>query len=295
MHDTKPPPDNIWSLDQPNARRSLILCASGALIGLAMAGLGLFTAQGTRTAAVPAEDIALVNQVPLLMSDYVQQIRALYDVPLSQANAAQRRKVLADMIREELYVQRGVELGMQADTIEVRTALVGAVEAQSAADATMAQPNESDLHVWYQQHPELFTNEGEMELADHVLPQGASPATIAAAMASLKAGKANAVPLSGKMADGQEFYFTAKIHLGDQLFGVAQNLASGQVSAPVALADGVHILVMKRNIKPKSQPFDAIRDRVLASYIDDQTKRLTVASEHFLQKRADIQIAKGFE
>jgi hypothetical protein len=47
------------------------------------------------------------------------------------------------MIREELYVQRGTELGLQADTVEVRQALVGAVEAQVAADATMAQPDEA--------------------------------------------------------------------------------------------------------------------------------------------------------
>jgi hypothetical protein len=58
--------DDVWSLDRPNARRSLILCAAGALIGLGIAGLGLFTAQGTRTASVPAEDVALVNQVPIL-------------------------------------------------------------------------------------------------------------------------------------------------------------------------------------------------------------------------------------
>ena len=295
MTDADPQVADIWSLDRPNARRSLFLCAAGAIIGLGIAGLGLFTAQGTRTESVPAEDVALVNQVPILMSDYVQQIRALYDVPLSQATPAQRRQVLGDMIREELYVQRGVELGMQSDTIEVRTALVGAVEAQSAADATMAQPSEVELRAWYDQHSNLFANEGVIAVADHVLPRGASPAAVAAAVTALRAGKAGAVPLSGKMIDGEEFYFAAKIHLGDQLFAAAIRLAAGRVSDPIILSDGIHILVVKSNQPPMPQPFDRIRDRVLASYVDDQAKRLTEANERFLQKRADVQIAKGFE
>jgi hypothetical protein len=294
VNDT-PLTDDVWSLDRPNARRSLILCAAGALIGLGIAGLGLFTAQGTRTATVPAEDVALVNQVPILMSDYVQQLRTLYDVSLSQATLAQRHKALADMIREELYVQRGVELGMQADTIEVRTALVGAVEAQSAADATMAQPSEEELRTWYQQHSDQFASEGEMELADHILPREATPLQVAAALAGLKAGHAGAAPLSGKMQEGREFYFAAKIHLGDALFAAARLLDSGQVSVPVALPDSIHILVMKSNRQPTNQPLEQIRDRVLAAYVDDQAKRLNSANERFLQKRADVQVAKGYE
>ena len=295
MNDPLPIPDDAWSLDRPNARRSLVLCSAGALIGLGIAGLGLFTAHGTRTASVPAEDVALVNQVPILMSDYIQQIRALYDVPLDRATPVQKRKVLDDMIREELYVQRGVELGMQADTIEVRTALVGAVEAQSTAEATLAQPSDSVLRAWYDRHADQFASEGVMDAADHMLPRGASPAQVAAALSALKAGNGAAVPLSGKANDGREFYFAAKIHLGDRVFAAARQLDNGQVSAPIVAADGIHILVMIFNERPMPAPFDQIRDRVIAGYIDEQAKRLTAANERFLLKRADIQVAGGFE
>lgn len=289
------PPDGFWSLDRPNARRSLTMCAAGALIGLGIAGLGLFTAQGTRTARVPAEDVALVNQTPILMTDYVQQLRALDNVSLDEATPAQRHKVLEDMIREELYVQRGIELGMQADTVEVRAALVGAVEAQTVADATMAQPSEPDLRNWYATHVDQFSNEGVMSVEDHVLPQNSTPEAVASAQAALKAGNARAVPLSGRMAQGEEFYFAARLHLGDQVFAAARRLAPGQVSAPVKTRDGVHLLVMKRNLGPVPLPYDLVRDRVLTSYLNDQAQRLTAASERYLEKRADIQRAKGFE
>ena len=292
---------DTWSLAQPNARRSLFLCAAGALIGLGIAGLGLFTAQGTRTSRVPAEDVALVNQVPILMSDYIQQLRSLYDVSLSEATPAQKKQALHDMIREELYVQRGVELGLQSDTVEVRTALVGAVEALSAADATMAQPSEGELRLWYRTHGDEFADEGAIDAADYLLPRDALPARIAAASAALKAAGADTVaadraaPPSKARTEGADFYFAARIHLGDRLFEAARLLSDGQVSAPVVLPDGVHLVLVRRNRRPVTPPFDSVRDRVLSGYVAAQAKQLTAANERFLDKRADIQLAKGFE
>ena len=73
-------------------RRSFLLMGCGALLGLLMAGYSLFTARGTSTLIVPAEDVALVNQQPISRSDYLQQLQTLYSVDLAHATAAQRRK-----------------------------------------------------------------------------------------------------------------------------------------------------------------------------------------------------------
>lgn len=291
---------DAWSLSKPSARRSLILCSLGALLGLAMAGLSLFTAKGTRTASVPAEDVAIVNQVPILMSDYVQQIRSLYDVPMSEAKAEQKRKVLADMVREELYVQRGVELGLQSDTVEVRTALVGAVEAQVATDARVSQPTELELHAYYQDNLTSFEDEGIMTLADYRLPSGATPQAIAVARQALLAAGPDAasadraVRRSGRMTDGEEYYFAARTHLGNKLFAVARRLRDGEVSQPSVMPDGVHFIVMQHNVRPVPPHYADVRDKVLASYLDSQAALLTAANDRFLRKRADIQIADGF-
>ena len=61
------------------------------------------------------------------------------------------------------------------------------------------------------------------------------------------------------------------------------------------LPDGVHIIVAKKNVPPVAPPFENVRDRVLAAYIDAQSKQLVAANNRFLRKRADIQVAKGFE
>ena len=101
-------------------------------------------------------------------------------------------------------------------------------------------------------------------------------------------------PRSGKMGDGEEFYFAAKIHLGDRLFAAARQLKAGEVSMPVQMPDGIHLLVVQENIVPVVAPFATVRDKVLASYIDAQSKLLTAANDKFLRKRADIQIADRY-
>jgi hypothetical protein len=61
---------------QVSTTRSMVLCAIGAVIGLIIAGIGLFSARGTATNNVPPEDIALVNQRPVLRSDFVTQLES---------------------------------------------------------------------------------------------------------------------------------------------------------------------------------------------------------------------------
>ena len=291
--------DGFWRLDVPSERRSLMLCAIGAVAGLAIAGMGLFTAQGTRTQGVAAENVATVNGVPILMVDYLTHLRALFDTSLTDATPAQKRRVLDDMIREELFVQRGVELGVQTDTTEVRVEMVGAVEAKTAADATAAVPSEVELRTHYERNRAKFDGEGVMTVAEYLAPAGQDAA---AAVRDLRANGATDAVLqrhglqrSDRMNDGEEYYFAARIHLGDQLFQQARALPDGGVSDAIAIEGRPHILVMQSNRPPVPPPFDAIRDRVVADYVDQHQKTLIAGTERFLRKRADIQVQDGFE
>ena len=268
----------------------------GALAGLLMAGYSLFTARGTSTLAVPAEDVALVNQQPISRSDYLLQLQTLFGVDFQHATAAQRRKVLDDMIREELFVQRGKELDVAATDPEVRAALVNAVELEIAADAVTSQPSEAQLRAYYAAHQARYASEGVMTVHDYLFASGNAKTAAEAALA-LQTGPATPALLarwqaadSGKVA-GEEFYFAAKIHLGDALFGAARNLPDGGVSAPIALPDAVHVLYMVRNKKPVPFDFAAARDQVLTDYRNDAIGHLRTGDEAFLRKRANVLIA----
>lgn len=285
--------------DVYNERRSLTFCALAAVLGLAIAGVGLFNARGTRVAGVPPEDVAVVNRSPILLSDYVSQLRSLYNVSPSQATPAQKRAALDGMIREELYVQRGIELGLQNDYIEVRNSLVSAVEAQQEVDANATLPTEQELRAFYQSHIQSYLPEGLMTLTDYVASDLESAQRAVTAIRSGKeptsAMAAEGLKSSGATDDGQEFYFAAAAHLGPRLFAVAKPMRDGEVSAPVADGGRIHVLAMHQNQQPVPADYATARDRVLTDYRADKIARMRTGTDRFLRQRADVQIAKAFQ
>src|SRR3974377_825048 len=52
--------------EKTQERRSMLFLTLGALLGLAIAGYGLFTAKGIGSRSVPPQDLALVNERPIL-------------------------------------------------------------------------------------------------------------------------------------------------------------------------------------------------------------------------------------
>ena len=275
--------------------RSFVLMTLGALIGLFLAGYSLFTARGVSSLSVPAEDVALVNQQPISRSDYLILLQTLYGVDLSHATREQRQKVLNDMIREELFVQRGKELDLASSDPEVRSALVNAVELEISEDAITSQPNEATLRDYYTTHPDRYVSEGIMNVRDWVFPAG--DGGLAAAEAALKSPVVPPETLarlhareSGK-TQGDEFYFAAKIHLGDRLFAAARDLSDGGASAPIQLSDGVHVLYMVSNRRPVPFDFAKARPQVLNDYRNHAIEQLKAGDESFLRKRANLRIA----
>lgn len=276
--------------------RSFVLMTCGVLLGLILAGYSLFTARSASTLIVPAEDVALVNQQPVSRTDYVALLQTLYGVDLSHATQEQRRKVLDDMIREELFVQRGKELDVASSDPDVRSALVNAVELEIAENAITAQPNEAALRQFYATHQDRYVSEGIMRAKDLVFPATAlpglptEPKALQAALHDPQALARLNGRDSGKI-QGDEFYFAAKIHLGDQLFAAARGMSDGTISAPVPMDDGIHILVMEKNKLPVPFDFAAARAQVLSDYRSEAIERSKVSGESFLRKRANVLIA----
>jgi parvulin-like peptidyl-prolyl isomerase len=275
--------------------RSFSLMVFGALVGLVIAGYALFTAKGTTTLFVPADDVALVNQQPIVRTDYFALLQASYQVDFQHASVEQRHAVLEDMIREELFVQRGKELDVAETDPDVRTAMVNAVEQMAAADVVTRQPEEAALRTFYREHQDRYSEEGVIALHDLIFPA----ADIAAqAVAALSGGSPTTAVLtrfhgrdSGKV-DGEEFYFAAKLHLGDALFDVAKTLPNSGVSIPTQQPDGIHVLYVVKNTPPRARDFNAVEAAVLNDYRNEQIKRTITQYRTFLAKRAAVQIAE---
>src|ERR1700756_504667 len=114
----------FWDFRSVNQTRSIVCFSIGAAIGLGIAGFGLFTAKGTVTHVVPPENVALVNQRPILRTDFIAQTEVETSKPFEETTLADRLKVLDEMVREELFVQRALELDFPGTDPDSRTALV---------------------------------------------------------------------------------------------------------------------------------------------------------------------------
>jgi len=300
----------LRALARPDPHRSLLLLAIGAVSGLALAGYGLFTAKGTRTHVVPPEAIALVNQRPILRSDFMTQVQTQFSVRFADSTAAQRGRVLEDMIAEELMVQRGLEVDLPSFDPDVRQALVAGVELQLFADVLAQRPTDAELRAYYEQHRAKYVRDGIMRLRDLKLPPSparpgrADPETARQAVAALRRG----APLEQVMAQygladsrrlldsghvdlGDVFDFAARARLEPPVFAAAAGLGAGQISDPVSASDGVHVIVMLARTFPAQRGFEEVSNEVWRDLGEEAKSRVREANLKYLRSKADIQLA----
>ena len=288
---------------QVNVTRSMVLCAIGAAVGLAIAGVGLFSARGTATHNVPPEDIALVNQRPVLRSDFVTQLEGETGESFDQATRAEKLKVLDEMIREELLVQRGLELDFAETDQMTRNALAMAMDQQALAEATTSQPSEQQLREFFNKNPARYASDGILTVRHLVLVAGGGgEQAMLKAREAVTALRAN-TPVEAVMAkfglteprnDGDEFYFAAKIHLGDAVYAQALRMKEGEVSEPLQAADGIHIVQVIKDKVPVPLSFEHARLQVLTDLKNAQQERLMAATMKFLRERSKILIAPDY-
>lgn len=295
------------SMTQTDPRRSLILFACGAVFGLAVAGFGLFTAAGTRVSGVPPEDVALVNGRHILRSDFIAQTQIETALPFDKTTAAQRMKVLNDMLNEELLVQRGLEIDLAASDPDVRLAMATGVQLQVDADVLAQQPPDAQLQAYYEAHKDKYAGEGLMALRDLVLHMGESETqdeTLGKAMKAAEAFRKGDTPDnvaatfglmdSGVLERGDLFEFAVKIKLSPDLYTAAQKLMPRQASDPIAKPDGLHVLLMEKRVVPEKRGFADVRDAVMQDFKREEQTRVENANLSYLKSKADIQLTPEF-
>lgn len=302
-----PAEEGKWSLAEPSARRSLLLLALGAVIGLGIAGFGLFTAKGTGTHTVPPEDAALVNQQPILISDFTTQLQSEFGIPISKATEAQRKKVLNDMINEELMVQRGLEMNLPGSDPDVRTAIVAGVELQNSANVLAKEPTEAEMQAYYDQHKDRYRTQGVLTLRDLYLAPGPTltadqaKATMAEVAKDLRGG---ATPdaeiqkhhlMEAHKVNGEELDFAAKIHLGAKLYAAVQDAKAGEITDPVADADGtIHVLAIGKRIPSVQLSLADASNQVFTDFKKDAQDKVQADNIQFLKGKAEIMLQKGY-
>ncbi len=295
-----------WSVLKVGPRRSLLIYAAGAVLGLGLAGFALFTAKGTTVRSFPPEDVALVNGRQILRSDFRTQTQIEAGVPFDQTTPAQRRKVLNEMLEEELLVQRGLEVDLAASDPDVRAAMVAGVNLQVDADVIAQQPTPAELYAYYQRHLDKYSTDGVMQVVDLAMPVGTGKiedAVARAQKASAEISGGAALPAveakyglkdSGRIDAGDNFDFAVKAKLGPDIYNAVKDLKAGQASAPVKQPDGLHVVVVKKRVASVKLDFAKAQDEVWQDYKKEARETNERANLKYLKSRADIVLAPEF-
>jgi hypothetical protein len=290
--------------------RGVWLALAGIALGLIAAGIAVFHKAPRTATRVPAGYVALVNQQGVLMSDFISQTATETEKPFDQTTAAERRKVLHEMIDKELLVQRAMVLDLPETTTEVRTIMATAVNAQAAAPALAREPTEAQLRAYYEANKSHYSTYGTMTVRNLVLHVGGyqnADQTIAQAEADaveavyqLRSGASIDYVLehfgfvdADPGYDAQQLDFAAKIHLGNKLYAIAQNMTGGQISDPITDTDGVHVLVMLQRQAPVPASFPVARSQVYTDYQQAQGLLAQQRNLQYLRRQARIMLAPG--
>ena len=292
------------------SRRSVALPAAGMVLGLALACAGMFRPASAPVETVPAGYAALVNGQGVLMTDFIEETQTDTGTPFEQTTPAQRAKVLREMIDEELLVQRAMVLDLPETTTEVRTVMADAVNAQAAAPALAAEPTDAALYAFYRKHRAHYRSYGRMQLRDLVLHVGGylnmdqtfsqAEADAIEAAYQLRAGAPAESVMerfgmqdSGRVDSGPQLDFAAELHLGKRLYQTASGLGTGEISDPVTMPDGVHVIVMIDRQPPAVEDFPVARPQVYSDYRQWLLQQAERGNLSILRSKARILIAKG--
>lgn len=294
-----PPQSDFMRGNKISSTRALTFYSVGVVAGLILGGIGLFNARGTTTNKVPPEDLALVNQRPILRSDFITQLETETGESFDKTTRADQLRVLDEMIREELFVQRGLEMDFAETDQPTRLALYDVVEQQAYAEVTVDKVTEEQLHKFFDSHRNLFMTDGQLDLHDLVQPDSDKDKATAA-VAALRQGMAlekvkQQYGLEEEKYAGKQPYVVVKTNLGDVLFAKVNNMAGGTVSDPLPSDNGLHVVQVIDNEIPVQKSYDDAHGELSFVRFDTEKARVLNNVFKFLRGRSTIFIGDDYK
>ncbi len=245
-------------------------------IGL-VAGVVLVLVQLMYVPQEPAKDgvvaaAATVNGVPIPRQRYFSALASLATRKRApRLDGAARKRILEQMIAEELLLARALELGLPSTEPVARRRLVAAMVEHATAEVEQAAaPDEAALRRYYQGHAELFPGPVRYVARRILFRGGDGPARARRAHAALEGGAAfEAVAKQGdasviQLPAGPLPATALRQYLGPTAARVVTELSPKAYSAPIKGADGHAILLLDRKVQGARPPLARVRKAVAA-------------------------------
>ena len=271
-----------------------MLLAIGAAAGLAAA---LWGALGP-----PARDrvgndvIATVNGVAIDRADYERALGSLVADKRSPLTPADSARVLANLVDEQLLVERGLELGLGEQDIAVRKALIDAMIQFAVAGAAAREPDDGELRRYYAERPQLVQSDAELRVRvvsfpsrDAARVEAMRQALLGGATFDAASRDAGAEPVAvpdtllppGKLAD----------YAGPAVRDAALAMTAGDVAGPLDVGGVPSFVLLVERTTPAAPPFEQVRDVVAEEWRRRQSEAALAQYIASLRRSAVIDYA----
>ncbi len=284
--------------------RPLLLLTVGAVLGVILAAAGLVRSGRPSTSTLPASAVARVNDELIRSEDYQRAVTGLAQDKRDALDDAQRRHVLDRLIDEELLVQRGLELGLARRDSKLRKDLTAAVIDSVVAEFSDAQPSDTELQEFYDQHRDVFTGAGRIRARQIFCRTPTNADTPMAldraqqAVRRLRAGEDFSVvraavgdPELAPLPDSPLPPMKLIDYLGPTAARALSALEVGAVSDPIRSSTGLHVLQVIERVPDPGPPLDEIKPQVLAEYRRRAGEQALRTYLDDLRRRANVAIA----
>ena len=271
-------------------RQLLKALALGALVGILLAGFGLFSPVPSST--LQPETIAEVNGVSISQALFDRMISAMTEESSFQVSDERRAEVLDRLIDEELLVQRGLDLGLPQNDRTVRAIMVRNVIDSVVAESQAESVDTKTLRIFLQENSELFvgspryrvrvyaaaTEEQATVLLDQLIGTQLSESNLLNLDTALLPNIPDLLLPSAKLRD----------YVGATVLRKLQTLESGEVSESF-LYQGRYLVIHLVEQQLSSVPdFELIKDQVENEYRQQRSSEALRDYLSWLKGRATI-------
>jgi parvulin-like peptidyl-prolyl isomerase len=202
--------------------------------------------------------------------------------------------LLDSFIREEIYYREAMRMGLDADDTIVRRRLVQKLTFLTEDVATAKAPDEAILREFYVAHPGNYTQPPRISFVHRYFSVDRRAAALADAQAAVKDEALADDPFMLQKSYAQR----SEREIGDlfgrpfaaELFALGADSESGGWLGPLRSAYGWHVVRVEEKLGAEMQPFETVRDRIVADWQMQARKAANDAYFESLQSRYAIEL-----
>jgi len=200
----------------------------------------------------------------------------------------ERRAIVADFVREEVYYREALALGLDRNDTVVRRRLRQKFEFLTDTGADLLDPAAGELEAFFAANEQTFRRRPRLAFEQVYLGETPDPENITRLLSVLRAD-----PATDPSALAERTLLPARLGLSprsavDSVFGEGffERLAErppGIWAGPVKSAYGVHLVRVLDSLPARTPPLEEVRDAVLRDW--KAAKALEIRELHYAQLR----------